>query len=165
MRITIRGIGITAFSLIVLLAGCGRDYEDFVWEFSTVLPCSVIQIVDNGFTSSDIVPFNDEEYLPGSFILVENPDMLDSLFRQYPPALDSLFPENGSLLLIEVFIPCGYSVLDHEITSSRDTVEVWLSIRHYEDSGIYIAVNSPACATILFPIGVVLQDSLTDTEM
>ncbi len=68
MRIAINGPGLLMIGFMVGLAGCGRDmeYEDYVETYSTVMPCSVLQLTDNGFVSDYIVPVDYEKYPFGS---------------------------------------------------------------------------------------------------
>jgi hypothetical protein len=146
--------------LAFLLPGCstGPEYEDRTEELSTVLKYNVEQIFDNGF----MISFNEilvpSQYSQDGFYLVDSPDMLDSVFQEinYPspesPRLDTLFPDGGSLLVLDHHLIWGDELLDYACGFNGDTVRVSLSVRRWLNR-----VYDPGLRYLVVPIGIVFE--------
>lgn len=161
MKVVDRTLVLVIISLSVVFSACDNDdYEDRTVEFTTILSSDVQLLADNGYmtgTESILYPY---ESSPDHFYFVESPEMLDSMFQNigYPddysgPPLDSLFPEGGSLLILDIPAAVEDEVLDYGFGYSGDTVTVVVEIRNWD------GVVMPGIREIVFPIGVVLQDS------
>ncbi|MDM7991972.1 MAG: hypothetical protein QUS11_01525 [Candidatus Fermentibacter sp.] len=159
-----RTLGYVIPILAALLSGCNDDdygYEDRTEVFTTVLPRNVQQLFDNGYMTSFDVLLVPCASSPDHFYFVESPEMLDSVFHHiyYPdeysgPPLDSLFPEGGSLLVLDFSALCEDEVMDYGLSFSGDTVRVAVDIRNHD------GLVMPGIQEVVFPIGVVLQDSV-----
>ena len=156
-----RTIGLVTACLAALLSGCDDDgYEDRTVEFTTVLSSDVHHLVDNGYMTDTDMLLSPYESSPDYFYFVETPMMLDSVFSYvgYPqeysgPPLDSLFPDGGSLLILFIYANVEDEVLDYDFSFYGDTVKVVVEIRNWD------GIVMPGIREIVFPIGVVLQDS------
>ncbi len=154
--------GLVAVCIAAALYGCNAHdgYEDRIVEYTTVLSCDVHHLVDNGFMTDTNTLLSPFESSPDNFYFVETPAMLDSVFSYvgYPqeysgPPLDSLFPEGGSLLILDISAAVEDEVLDYGFSFSGDTVKVTVEIRNWD------GVAMPGIREIVFPIGAVLLDS------
>lgn len=160
MRITTLGLSWTLVLSVVLVSGCSTDseYEDRTVQLSTVLKNSVESLIDNGYMmdgSEILVPF---EVSQDGFYLLDSPEMIDSVFQHiyYPspesPRLDTLFPNGGSLLVLDHKLFLCEELLDYSLSFSGDTVRVALSVRTWVDRP-----HEPESWAFVFPMGIVFQ--------
>jgi hypothetical protein len=157
LRIAAGGLGLVAAVLAMALAGCrdseGPEFEIEVLEYITVLPSTVLQLVNNGsMTNPDFSPY---EYPRDYFCFVESPGMLDSVFCGDHSSLDSLFPDGGSLLVLEVTTCVEDELLGYSVDYSGDTVTVSVEINEWIGPGVEL----PGIDNFVFPFGVVLQSA------
>jgi hypothetical protein len=134
--------------IAVMLLGCSCP-EDETVVFTTVLSADVQQLIDNGYLEEGLEPVGEQLE---DFYFAETPEMLDSLFYYYPPVLDSLFPEGGSLLILYLLTNVEDEVLGYSMEASADTVRIFVEIR-YRDVGS----PEPGIREWVFPVGVVLE--------
>ena len=160
MRFKINGLSWTLALSAILLCGCSTDseYEDNTVELSTVLKNSVELLIDNGYMmdgSEILVPY---EISQDGFYLLDSPEMIDSVFQHiyYPspdsPRLDTLFPDGGSLLILDHRLFLCEELLDYTLSYSGDTVRVSLSVRTWVDRPY-----EPGFWDFVFPMGVVFN--------
>jgi hypothetical protein len=160
MRFILFKFSASLIGSVLLVSGCSTEpqYEDRTEEVSKVLKNSVEVLIDNGYIISGeeiLVPF---EVSQDGFYFVDSPELLDSVFRSinYPspesPRLDTLFPEGGSLLVLDHKLFFSEELLDHTISFSDDTVRVSLSIRRWIDRPY-----EPGIWDLVFPMGIVFM--------
>jgi len=118
---------------ILLSSACifgNSDPEVLHMVFVKSLGTDIDEYFDNGCFFDEIlltprVPSQD------NFYLVESPELLDSVFEQIvyqgsgTPRLDTLFPEGGSLLILDTIY--GWDFRSYEISASRDSVIIDIS--------------------------------------
>jgi len=150
-------------SASVLFSGCMSDvdYNDRTEEITKVLKGEVRHFFDNGYIISGnaiLVPY---ECSSDDFYLIGSPDELDSVFMEinYPsmgsPRLDTLFPEEGELLIYDCHeIRPLEELKDYSISVSGDTLRLALCIREWMRPGPPPQSTPWYC---VFPIGIVFD--------
>lgn len=148
-------------SIILVLAlsiacNSGPDYEYYTNEYYTVLPYVIEDVTDRYLYIGELT-LDPYEYSDDRFYLIESPSHLDSVFRyidymwESTPRLDSLFPEDGDLVLFDFLLCCSHELLEYSLESNQDTLRVVLHMRH--DLNFYNA----KCQGCWFAIGVTSQ--------
>lgn len=148
-------------SIILILAtsmacNSGPDYEYYTNEYYTVLPYVIGTVMDQYIYIGELslCPY---EYSDDNFYLIGSPTQLDSTFRyidymlESTPRLDTLFPEDGDLVLFDFLLCCSHELLEYSLESNQDTLRVILQMRH--DLNFYNA----KCQSCWFAIGVTNQ--------
>jgi|GEM_PF-2499799 hypothetical protein len=161
MRIVARLLWpVTIFA--VMLSGC-RSHEDETYVFTVVLSANVQQLVDNGYLDGAgdeiLYPVDPVDPPLDPFYFAATPEMLDTLFEFYPAVLDSLFPDGGSLLILDLQTVVEDEVLGYSMEAISDTVRIWVEVRHWD----YGTAPYPGMWQWVFPVGVVLEPE-TPTE-
>jgi hypothetical protein len=144
----------------LLVTGCSTEpeYDDRTVELSEILKNTVEQVFDNGYIMSGndiLVPYQISQ---DGFYLVDSPEQLDSVFRYiyYPspdsPRLDSLFPDGGSLLVLDQSLLFCEEIINHTYSFSKDTVLITLTVRRWLDR-----IYDPGIWFFVFPIGIVFE--------
>lgn len=141
--------------LLAVACSTGPEYRDYQLEMVKVLPLSIAQVIDRGDFEEQIVlyPFEPAE---DRFYVVESPEYLDSLFYMIEyqsattPRLDTLFPDNGILVLLDLYICWEEDLLGYQISHSADTLKVLLEIRQW-----FVDIAMPGLHPHLIVIGVV----------
>ena len=149
---------ITMISLLIVSAclfdsNDDRQYEDRIEQKYKVITGEVEQLFDNGYMRSINTILCPYEYSEDGFYLVESPEMLDSVFSAVNyPGIDTLFPEDGMLLIYCDHIFFCEEIIEHTCSFKDDTVQVDLTIRKWLD-GPY----EPGIFNLVFPIGLTLK--------
>ena len=149
---------ITMISLLIVSAclfdsNDDRQYEDRIEQKYKVITGEVEQLFDNGYMRSINTILCPYEYSEDGFYLVESPEMLDSVFSAVNyPGIDTLFPEDGMLLIYCDHIFFYEEIIEHTYSFKDDTVQVDLTIRKWLD-GPY----EPGIFNLVFPIGLTLK--------
>lgn len=131
-----------------------NQYEDSIENISKVVPGEIEQVFDNGFMRSTNMILDPFEQSDDGFYLIESPEMLDSVFSVVNyPGIDSLFPEDGMLLVLTLNLFSHEGIIEHEISFSSDTVQVEYTVRSWLD-GPY----EPFVWQIVFPIGITFEE-------
>ncbi|RKZ06341.1 hypothetical protein DRQ25_14130 [Candidatus Fermentibacteria bacterium] len=144
--------------MLVLSIACnsGPDYDYYTREYHTVLPYVIETVIDQYLYIGDLY-LDPYEYSNDNFYLIDSPAQLDSTFRyidymwENTPRLDTLFPEDGDLLLFDFLLCCSHELLEYSLESNQDTLRVILQMRH--DLNFYNA----KCQPCWFAIGVTSQ--------
>lgn len=149
---------VTVISLMVVSAclfGSDDDdqYQDRIEHKYKVVTGEIEQLFDNGYMRSINIILWPYEYSEDGFYLVESPEMLDSIFSAVNyPGIDTLFPEDGMLLIYIDGIFFGEELTEYTYSFIDDTVHVDLTIRRWLD-GPY----QPGIYHLVFPIGLTLK--------
>ncbi len=134
----------------------GPDYEYYTGEYYTVLPYVIETVMDQHLYIGEVnlVPY---DYSDDNFYLIESPMQLGSTFQyidymwENAPRLDTLFPEDGDLVLFNFMLVCSHELVEYSLESNQDTLRVILQMRH--DLNFYNA----KCQDCWFAIGVTGQ--------
>ena len=129
-----------------------EEVEAFTEQHRKVLSGEIEQLYDNGYRDGSDIILVPWEYSEDNFYLVESPDMLDSVFEviEYP-GIDTLFPEDGMLLILHFDNGWERILGDYSYSFSGDTVIVDLTV--YDNPG----PHNPVVWNWVFPIGVTLR--------
>ena len=151
--------GLLAVISLLTVSAClfGSDddnrYEDSYEQRYKVITGEIDQLFDNGYKTSLNGIIYPNVYSEDGFYLVESPEMLDSVFFDiYYAGIDTLFPENGMLLILSFHLIMSLEVAEYTYSFNDDTVFVDLTIRRW--------LNHPSQPGILnyaFPIGITLK--------
>lgn len=151
---------VATLTALIAFAGCGGpDWEYYTREYSTVLPFDILSAYDLHLFENEL-NMQPIEYSEDGFYLIESPEHLDSVFYSiqylydWTPRLDTIFPEDGQLVLFDYFYPCGTQLLEYGISSSQDTLRIMIELRkdlEYFDT---------KCTSCWFAIGVTGQQDI-----
>ncbi|MDM7991975.1 MAG: lipoprotein [Candidatus Fermentibacter sp.] len=148
-------LGAVALGTALSLAGCGQDegplYEEQTLEKLTILPGTVLGVIDNGYLTDPYIEYC--EYSPEGWYFISTPSAIDTVFPGARSLLESYFPEGGSLLCLDLLLESEDHLLGYSVGFAGDTVRVLAEINHYVGSGPYI----PGFNEYFFPFGVILQ--------
>ncbi len=130
-----------------------EQYVDYNEQHRKVISGEIEQLFDNGYRKNYNPILEPYEYSEDGFYLVESPEMLDSIFRYINyPGIDTLFPEDGMLLILDYHLYFGKEVIEYAYSFSGDTVEVDLTVREWL-GGPY----QPGIWCYVFPVGLTLR--------
>lgn len=130
-----------------------EQYEDTSERKSKIVAGEVKELFDNGFRRSDNIILDPYEQSDDGFYLVESPEMLDSIFSAVNyPGIDTLFPEDGMLLILTMNFYFYQEITEHAYSFSEDTIQVDYTVRSWLD-GPY----EPGIWNIVFPIGITYE--------
>lgn len=144
-------------ALIVAGASCifgDEEQETYDVQYRKVVPGQVLELIDNGWESGSYpdVVLTPRVYSEDGFYLVESYEMLDSLFWEFSyPGIDTLFPEDGMLLILHFDNSWKKDVVDYGYSFSGDTVIVDMTVYDVEGP------TNPIIVNFIFPIGLVLR--------
>lgn len=146
-------ISILAVSACLFGSNDADQYEDRSEQRLKAITGEIEQLFDNGYMRSDNTIIDPYECSEDGFYLVESPEMLDSLFSAVNyPGIDTLFPEDGMLLILSFHLIFSEEVTDYTYTFSEDTVQVDYTIRKWLDRPY-----DPGIWNFVFPIGLTLK--------
>lgn len=123
-------------ALLAVACSTGPEYRDYQLEMVKILPLSIAQVIDWGDFEEQIILYP-REPAQDRFYVVESPEYLDSLFSiivyqsATTPRLDTLFPDNGILVLLDLYVDWEEDLLGYQISHSADTLRVLLEIREW----------------------------------
>ncbi|MCD4847249.1 MAG: hypothetical protein K8R76_03555 [Candidatus Aegiribacteria sp.] len=155
-RIKIKSI-LFGLSALLVFFGCGGpDWEYFTREYFTVLPFDILAVFDQNVYENELsaMPY---VHSGDGFYLIESPAHLDSVFEyidywyDWVPRLDTLFPEDGYLVMLDYFYPCGTQLLDYSYNFNMDSLKITIELR--ED----LEYPHMKCTDCWFAIGVTSQ--------
>jgi len=153
--VSVKAILLVMSALLAVACSTGPEYRDYQLELVKVLPSSIAQVIDRGDFEEQIILYPVEP-AQDRFYVVESPEYLDSLFYliEYQsattPRLDTLFPDNGILVLLDLLIFWEEDLLGYQISYSADTLKVLLEIREW-----LVENPMPGCHPHLIVMGVV----------
>ena len=148
---------IFGLSVLLFLFGCsGPDREYFTREYFTVLPFDILAVFDQHVYKNEVslIPYVQSG---DGFYFIESPAHLDSVFEyidylyDWVPRLDTLFPEDGYLVMLDYFYPCGTQLLNYSYNYNMDSLIVTIELRKDLE---YPHVK---CTSCWFAIGVTSQ--------
>jgi len=134
--VSVKSILLTTSALLAVACSTGPEYRDYQLEMVKVLPLSIAQVIDRGDFEEQIILYPVEP-AQDRFYVVESPEYLDSLFNMIEyqsattPRLDTLFPDNGILVLLDLYIGWDDDLLGYQISHSADTLRILLEIREW----------------------------------
>lgn len=149
-------ISIILILVVSIACNSGPDYEYYTKEYCTVLPYVIETVLDQYLYIGELslVPY---EFSDDFFYLIESLTQLDSTFEfidymlDTTPRLDSLFPEDGDLVLFDFLLCCSHELLEYNLESNQDTLRVILQMRHDPN------FLNTKCQPCWFAIGVTSQ--------
>lgn len=152
-------LAILSSSILLLFAACITSNSDDVCEVyysqrETKLSAEIDQIFYNGYISDHNPVFIPNEPSQDGFYIIESPEMLDSVFVEINyPGIESLFPENGILAILSLYV-----IFNHEFTGcvfffSDSTLKADISTREV----ISETLADPGVMHLVFPVGVTFK--------
>ena len=155
-----RTSGILVIILLSVVSACLMDSPaDYPYEYRSeqlekvITGCGEIdQIFYHGYMKSSNPVVYPHEYSDDGFYIVESPEMLDSIFYEVNyPGIDTLFPENGVLLILDLHLFFGHELTGDVFFFSDSTLKVDLAIREWE--GLF----DPGVWNYVFPVGITFK--------
>ncbi|MCK5132947.1 MAG: hypothetical protein KAR40_12440 [Candidatus Sabulitectum sp.] len=129
-----------------------HQYEYRNEQLEKVVTGEIEQIFYHGYVKSLNYILNPRVYSDDGFYLVESPEMLDSIFGEVNyPGIDTLFPEDGVLLILDYHLVFGDELTGNVFFFSDSTLRVDLTIREWD--GFY----DPGVWNFIFPIGITMK--------
>ena len=145
-------------TLVLLFSACITDSsEDYPYGYRSehlekTMADEIDQIFYHGYLRNHSSILEPYEYSEDGFYLIESPEMLDSIFQVVNyPGIDTLFPENGVLLVFATYMNFGHEITDNVFYFSDSTLKMDLRIREWE--GLY----DPGVWQYVFPVGITFK--------
>ena len=144
-------------ALLLTFSACITSPEDYPYEYRSeqwekTLSADIDQIFYHGFRkhyNQILLPY---EYSEDGFYLLNSPEMLDSIFMEVNyPGIDTLFPEDGVLLLFTTSVFFGHELTDNVIFFNDSILNVHLRFREWE--GLF----DPGVWEFVFPVGITFK--------
>ncbi len=135
------------------------EYEDHYEVWKKSVGTSVEDYFDNGCYIDEII-LVPREPSPDRFYIVESPEMLDSVFTSISysggdiPRLETLFPEGGSLLILDYALLTGREILEYNVSADQDTITIDMTIRRWLNG----PPLQPGFWPVVFPVGFVCSE-------
>ena len=128
------------------------SYDSFNLQYEKTLTGEIDRLFYNGFRSSNNRILDPYERSEDGFYIIESSEMLDSVFKEVSyPGIDTLFPENGILVIFDNSFPYKYELTGNVAFFTDDTLKVDLTIRDWN------MLTDPGVWELVLPIGVTFK--------